>query len=40
MIVIILGDSFLDLIDVQSYLYTHRKIQSELAYFQHRKKFG
>ena len=39
MIVIILDVlDFLDLIDVQSYLYTHRKIQSELAYFQHRKK--
>lgn len=39
MIVIILDVlDFLDLIDVQSYLYTHRKVQSELAYFQHRKK--
>ena len=39
MIVIILDVlDFLDMIDVQNYLYTHRKIQSELRYFEHRKK--
>lgn len=39
MIVVILDVlDFLELVDVQSYLYTHRKIQSELAYFQNRKK--
>ena len=39
MIVIILDVlDFLELLDVQAYLYTHRKIQSELIYFQNRKK--
>ena len=39
MIVIILDVlDFLDLIDVQNYVYTHRNTQSEFIYFRHKKE--